>query len=67
MVISAAGTITNNRYRRFYMISVEIDISKGKSTVCVLDPYAEIMCKGMKVMLKPMRSLSFWDADTVTI
>ena len=26
------------------MISVGIDISKGKSTVCILKPYGEIVC-----------------------
>ena len=26
------------------MISVGIDVSKGKSTVCVLKPYGEIVC-----------------------
>jgi transposase len=45
MVISAAGTITSNSYRRFMMISVGIDVSKGKSTVCVLKPYGEIVCR----------------------
>ena len=27
------------------MISVGIDVSKGKSTVCVLKPYGEIVCR----------------------
>ena len=27
------------------MISVGIDIAKGKSTVCMLKPYGEIVCK----------------------
>ena len=27
------------------MISVGIDVSKGKSMVCVLKPYGEIMCR----------------------
>ncbi|SER64247.1 hypothetical protein SAMN04487884_11598, partial [Butyrivibrio fibrisolvens] len=26
------------------MISVGIDVSKGKSTVCILKPYGEIVC-----------------------
>ena len=45
MVISVAGTITYNSYGRFKMISVGIDVSKGKSTVCVLKPYGEIVCR----------------------
>lgn len=44
MVISAAGTITNNSYKRFEMINVGIDVSKGKSTICILKPYGEIIC-----------------------
>ena len=31
------------------MISVGIDISKGKSTVCLLKPYGEIVCKPFEV------------------
>ncbi len=27
------------------MISAGIDVSKGKSTVCVLKPYGEIVCR----------------------
>lgn len=48
MVISAAGTITyfNGGYA---MISVGIDVSKGKSTVCIMKPYGEIVCKPFTV------------------
>ena len=31
------------------MISVGIDISKGKSTVCILKPYGEIVCSPLEV------------------
>lgn len=31
------------------MISVGIDVSKGKSTVCLLKPYGEIVCKPFEV------------------
>lgn len=31
------------------MISVGIDISKGKSTVCILKPYGEIVCSPFDV------------------
>lgn len=31
------------------MISVGIDISKGKSTVCILKPYGEIICRPFEV------------------
>ena len=31
------------------MISVGIDVSKGKSTVCLLKPYGEIVCKSFEV------------------
>ncbi len=31
------------------MISVGIDVSKGKSTVCILKPYGEIVCSHMTV------------------
>jgi transposase len=44
MVISVAGAITIYSWRRFRMISVGIDVSKGKSTVCILKPYGEIVC-----------------------
>ena len=33
------------------MISVGIDVSKGKSTVCLLKPYGEIICKPFEVQL----------------
>lgn len=49
MVVSMSGTITNNSYGRFKMISVGIDVSKGKSTVCVLKPYGEIVCKSFEI------------------
>lgn len=32
------------------MISVGIDVSKGKSTVCILKPYGEIVCRPFEVM-----------------
>lgn len=32
------------------MISVGIDVSKGKSTVCMLKPYGEIVCKPFEVI-----------------
>ncbi|WP_185748254.1 transposase [Metaclostridioides mangenotii] len=31
------------------MISVGIDISKGKSTVCILKPYGEIICSPYEI------------------
>ena len=31
------------------MISVGIDISKGKSTVCILKPYGEIVCRSSEM------------------
>lgn len=32
------------------MISVGIDVSKGKSTVCILKPYGEVICRPFKVL-----------------
>lgn len=32
------------------MISVGIDVSKGKSTVCILKPYGEIVCSPFEVL-----------------
>lgn len=32
------------------MVSVGIDVSKGKSTVCVLKPYGEVVCSPFEVM-----------------
>lgn len=49
MVISAAGTITIYKKGGYTMISVGIDISKGKSTVCILKPYGEIVCSPFEV------------------
>jgi hypothetical protein len=43
MVISVAGAITIYSWRRFRMISVGIDVSKEKSTVCIMKAYGEIM------------------------
>lgn len=31
------------------MISVGIDVSKGKSTICILKPYGEIVCSPFEV------------------
>ena len=31
------------------MISVGVDVSKGKSTVCILEPYGEIVCSPFEV------------------
>ena len=49
MVISAAGTITIISLRRYQMISVGVDVSKGKSTICILKPYGEIVCSPFEV------------------
>ena len=32
------------------MISVGVDVSKGKSTVCILKPYGEIVCCPFEVL-----------------
>mgnify|MGYP000093234941 CR=1 FL=1 len=32
------------------MISVGIDVSKEKSTVCILKPYGEIVCRPFEVL-----------------
>ena len=32
------------------MISVGVDVSKGKSTICVLKPYGEIVCSPFEVL-----------------
>ena len=32
------------------MISVGIDVSKGKSMVCILKPYGEVVCSPFEVM-----------------
>ena len=50
MVISAAGTITIYKKGGYEMISVGIDVSKGKSTVCILKPYGESVCSPFEVM-----------------
>lgn len=44
------GTITNTIIQEVYMISVGIDVSKGKSTVCILKPYGEIISSPYDVM-----------------
>lgn len=35
--------------RRTHMISVGIDVSKGKSTICILKPYGEIVSKPFEI------------------
>lgn len=35
--------------RRYRMISVGVDVSKGKSTICVMKPYGEIVLKPFEV------------------
>jgi len=35
--------------RRFKVISVGVDVSKGKSMVCILKPYGEIVCSPFEV------------------
>lgn len=50
MVISAAGTITIYEKDDHGMVSIGIDVSKGKSTVCILNPYGEIVCSPFEVM-----------------
>lgn len=37
------GTIINLWMERMKVISVGIDISKGKSTVCIMKPYGEVI------------------------
>lgn len=32
------------------MISVGVDVSKGKSTVCILKPYGEVVCSPFEVL-----------------
>lgn len=48
MVISVDGTITNF-FRSLQMISVGIDVSKEKSTICILKLYGEIVSKPFEV------------------
>ena len=36
-------------FRRLQMISVGIDVSKEKSTICILKPYGEIVSKPFEV------------------
>lgn len=51
MVISVAGTITILiRKVVMQMVSVGIDVSKEKSTVCILKPYGEIVCSPFEVL-----------------
>ena len=47
------------------MISVGIDVSKGKSTVCILKPYGEIMCSPFE-MLHGEKELNALDAVSYT-
>ena len=49
MVISVAGTIIIITLRKYQMISVGVDVSKGKSTICILKPYGEIVCSPFEV------------------
>lgn len=47
------------------MISVGIDVSKDKSTVCILKPYGEIVCSPYEMnyvvtkMVKPISRIRF--------
>ena len=50
MVISAAGTIAIYKKGGYEMISVGIDVLKGKSTVCIIKPYGKIVCSPFEVM-----------------
>jgi transposase len=47
MVISKDGRLKN--FRRDNMISIGIDVSKGKSTVCFMKPYGEVVHKPFEV------------------
>lgn len=54
------------------MISVGIDVSKGKSTVCILKPYGEIVCKPFHIThtqkdLSELSSLLFKLNDEIKI
>lgn len=49
MVISVDGNQLLFLHRRLCMISVGIDVSKGKSTVCILKPYGEIVSSPFEV------------------
>jgi len=44
-LISADGRYLSDTFKEvfFIMISVGIDVSKGKSTVCVIKPYGEVL------------------------
>lgn len=48
MVISVDETIIN-LFWRLQRISVGIDVSKGKSTVCILKPYDEVVIRPFEV------------------
>lgn len=40
----------SNTQRRKSMVSIGIDISKGKSTVCFLKPYGEVLHKPFEIL-----------------
>ena len=43
------------------MISVGVDVSKGKSTICILNPYGEIVCSPFEVQHKEEALEAFAD------
>lgn len=49
MVIGVGGDNYKILYWRLTMISVGIDISKGKSTVCIMKPYGEVISKPFEI------------------
>ena len=41
---------TANQFKGFVMVSVGIDVSKGKSTVCLMKPFGEIVAGPMEIV-----------------
>lgn len=49
-VIKQGWMPLSNTQRRKSMVSIGIDISKGKSTVCFLKPYGEVLHKPFEIL-----------------
>ena len=47
--MSVGGSNCKNNSRRVIVVSVGIDVSKGKSMVCIMKPYGEVVAGPMEI------------------
>ena len=61
------GNVTKKLKERIFMISIGIDVSKGKSTVCFLKPGGEVLKTPFEVSHTKNALMNWWNVQKITM